>query len=70
MIKRQYNRWRYGSNKSYFDNFVDAHGPDEVIEEKLLLYKANIGKSKNKNHKLNVKWHDSKMYVMFVLRWS
>ena len=66
MIKRQYRRGEY----SYFNNFINAHDPNEVIEDKLKLYKATIAKSKNKNYIMNVKWHDEKMYSLFVLRWA
>ena len=41
-----------------------------TIETELKLYKATIAKSKNKHSIMNVKWHDPKMYAMFVLRWS
>lgn len=74
MIKRQYSRWCRNRNKSYFDNFIDASAPiglaDVYIEDKLLSYNATIAKSKNKYSKLNVKWHDPKLYTIFVLKWS
>lgn len=65
MIKKQY-RW---SEPSYFINFYVAHGSDNV-QEYLKPYKATLGKSKNKNYYINVKWHDEKDYTMFVLRWA
>jgi hypothetical protein len=70
MIKKQYNRFDFGS---YFNNFV-AHNmatdPDSVIEDALRPYQATVGKSKNKHSKLNVKWHDETLYIFFVLKWS
>lgn len=69
-IKRQYNRFDFSS---YFNNFV-AHNmatdPEASIEEALKPYKATVAKSKNKHSRLNVKWHDEKLYIIFVLRWS
>jgi len=70
MIKRQYNRFDVGS---YFNNFV-AHNmatdPEASIEQALKPYKATVAKSKNRHSKLNVKWHDSKQYMLFILTWS
>lgn len=66
VIKKQYRRGIHG----YFNNFILAHDGDDVIEEKLKKYNATLGKSKNKNYIMNVKWHDEKMYMMFVLRYS
>ena len=66
MIKKQYRRGERG----YFDNFIMSHDPEGTIETELKLYKATIAKSKNKHSIMNVKWHDPKMYAMFVLRWS
>lgn len=70
MIKRQYIRARGYDRRCYFDNFIDAHGGEEVIEEKLKPYNATLGKSKRKGYMLNVKWHDPKLYLVFILRWS
>ena len=70
MIKKQYNRFDFGS---YFNNFVAhnmAKDPDGVIEDALRPYGATVGKSKNRHSKINVKWHDEKMYMMFILKWS
>jgi hypothetical protein len=70
MIKRQYNRFDFGS---YFNNFVAhnmANDPEASIEQALKSYKATVAKSKNRHAKLNVKWHDPKLYMMFVLKWS
>ena len=70
MIKRQYRRWDFGS---YFNNFV-AHNvtaePEASIEDALKPYNATVAKSKNRHARLNVKWHDPKQYLMFVLKWS
>jgi hypothetical protein len=44
--------------------------PEGVIEDELKKYNASVGKSKNKNYKLNVKWHDEKLYMLFVLRYQ
>ena len=72
MIKKQYDRygWRTDRTRCYFNNFIDAHDPDDIIENKLLPYKATLGKSKNTYTKLNVKWHDPQLYMLFLLRWS
>lgn len=66
IIKKQYRR----GDRGYFNNFINAHDPDDVIENRLKPYSATIAKSKNKNYIMNVKWHDKKMYSLFVLRWS
>ena len=70
MIKRQYKRFDFGS---YFNNFI-AHNmavdSEASIEDSLRPYKATVAKSKNRHSKLNVKWHDTKLYTIFVLKWS
>lgn len=67
MIKKQYDRFTPG----YFRNFINSNDPEGVIEEGLKEYKATIAKSKYKNNsKLNIKWHDPKLYTLFVLRWA
>ena len=70
MIKRQYNRFDFGS---YFNNFI-AHNnsvdSEASIEEALKPYNATLAKSKNKHARLNVKWHDPKQYMLFILKWS
>jgi hypothetical protein len=66
MIKKQYHRM----NPGYFKNFIDSNDPEGIIEEGLKPYKATIGKSKSKNYKLNVKWHNEQLYALFVLKWS
>jgi hypothetical protein len=70
MIKRQYNRFDFGS---YFNNFVAYHNTvntNAAIETALKPYKATLAKSKKRHARLNVKWHDPQLYVMFVLRWT
>ena len=66
MIRRQYRRGQPG----YFNNFIFAHVPDDVMDEHLKTYNATLGKSKNKHYMLNVKWHDHELYTIFVLRYS
>lgn len=66
MIKKQYIR----SHRDYFNNFINSNDPENFIEDGLRKYKATLAKSKNKNYKLNVKWHDEQLYMMFVLRYS
>ncbi len=66
MIKKQYRRGQRG----YFDNFMLSHEGNVSIEEQLKEYDATLGKSKNKHYIMNVKWHDSELYIMFKLRWS
>ena len=71
MIKRQYDR----TKKGYFNNFINSTDPnsdytEKVIEERLKAYNATVGKSKNDNYKVNVKWHDEQLYTLFVLRFS
>ena len=66
MIRKQYRRGVPG----YFYNFIHSHDAEDVIEEKLKHYKATIAKSKNRNYIMNIKWHDTDLYILFVLRWS
>ena len=66
MIKKQYRR----SEPGYFNNFIHANNPDSSIEEGLAPHRATLAKSKNKHYILNVKWHDSTLYTLFVLKWS
>lgn len=67
MIKKQYTR----SQRGYFDNFILSNNPEGSIEDGLKKYNATVAKSKYKNnYKLNVKWHDEKLYTLFVLRYS
>ena len=70
MIKRQYHRFNFGS---YFNNFVShnmATDPEASIEDALKPYNATVAKSKNRHTRLNVKWHDPKQYMLFILKWS
>jgi hypothetical protein len=66
MIRKQYERFQAG----YFNNFILSHHGEDVIEKQLKPYKGTIAKSKNKYSKMNIKWHDEQLYMMFVLRWS
>lgn len=66
MIKKQYYRYKRG----YFFNFINYNDPDANIVDELKFYKATLGRTKAPNYKLNVKWHDERLYMMFVLRWS
>jgi hypothetical protein len=67
MIKKQYRRDAPG----YFYNFINSNDPERHIKDDLKPYKATIAKIKYKNkYKLNVKWHDERLYMMFILRWS
>lgn len=71
MIRKQYIKRQYiRSERGYFDNFIMSNDPEGVIEDGLKEYKATLAKSKNRHYKLNVKWHDEKLYMMFVLRYS
>lgn len=55
----------------YFYNFVNQQpNMDSQIEDGLRPYNASLGKSKNRNYKLNVKWHNEQLYTLFVLRYS
>lgn len=68
MIKKQYILY---PRSGYFGNFMNTMSYDwYAIEEVLRKYNATISKSKNRNNKLNVKWHDLKLYSLFVLRWA
>ncbi len=73
MIKKQYHK----GVPSYFHNFVMSHiayYDDDLIKDRLKLYKATVGKSRGNRNRtgsvINVKWHDMALYAMFVLRWS
>lgn len=70
MIKKQYYRYPHNGTNCYFNNFIKAGDPESIIEDDLKKYKATIGKSKQPNSILNVKWHDEQLYMMFVLRYS
>ncbi len=66
MIKRQYYRFDPG----YFYNFINGNELEGSIKQGLAPYKATIAKSKHPTSKMNVKWHDHKLYMLFVMRWS
>jgi len=65
MIKRQYQLTGYNG---YFDNFMQSLKNNSDLASQLMPYQATIAKSKSR--KINVKWHDEKLYTLFVLRWS
>ncbi len=68
MIKKQYILY---PRSGYFANFMNTVANDwYAIEEGLLKYNATIAKAKNEHYKINVKWHDPKLYSLFVLRFS
>jgi hypothetical protein len=64
MIKRQYHLL----TSDYFYNFFQTVRGNHFDEE-LKKYSATLGKSKDAR-KINVKWHDPKLYTVFVLKWS
>jgi hypothetical protein len=64
MLKKNYIRGRPG----YFNNYVNASDPKVDIGSSLKEYQATLAKSKP--GKLNVKWHDKELYMLFVLRFS
>ncbi len=67
MIRKQYIRY----DRGYFGNFLNTMDDgSHDIDEELKKYNATIAKAKNENYKINVKWHDPKLYTWFVLRWS
>ena len=66
MIKKQYEHLGLVSKSGYFNNFLTQS--TSVVDE-LKKYNATLGKSK-KMYGYNVKWHDEKLYMMFVLRYS
>lgn len=71
MIKRQYNKWKV-DQACYFHNFLKVHDEDlkrEDLADKLKPYNATLGKS-TYQYMINVKWHDPKMYTLFILQWS
>lgn len=69
MIKKQYFEWVTNKDVCYFHRFMDTTASDDELRERLKEYKATLGKSKQR-HTFNVKWHDPKLYTLFVLRWS
>lgn len=66
MIKKQYCRGQEG----YFNNFIEDNPPYNMIENELKKYNATLAKSKNRFYKMNVKWHDQDMYILFVMRYA
>ena len=70
MIKKQYHEWVANKETCYFHNCLDSTTSDNELKSILKEYKATIGKSKYRKHVFNIKWHDPKLYTLFVLRWS
>ena len=69
MIRRQYENLRSLRLRSYFSNFVNTLEDKDLVSE-LKKYNASLGKCKKGGYAYNVKWHDEKLYMLFVLRWS
>jgi hypothetical protein len=68
MNKKQYVP--YDPN-TYFGKFMNTIDDGfHSLDVELSKYQATIAKSKNYNARINVKWHDEKLYTLFVLRWS
>lgn len=64
MIKRSYDR----HGKNYFANFV-TQLDNQCVRDALKPYNATVAKSKS-NWRYNIKFHDPKLYTVFVLRYS
>jgi hypothetical protein len=69
MIHRQYENLRSLRLRSYFSNFVNTLEDKDLVSE-LKKYNATLGKCKKGGYAYNVKWHDEKLYMLFVLRHS
>jgi len=69
MIKKQYNEWPGLTGVCYFNKFLDTTKSDAEAAVELRKYNAEFGKCK-RHTSLNVKWHDPKMYMLFILRWA
>jgi hypothetical protein len=76
MIKKQYDY--YQTEKTYFTNFMDSLATKSNVQSArfgrdvraaLAPYKATLAKSKAK-YRYNIKWHDTDLYLLFVLRFS
>ena len=68
MIKKQYDY--YQTEKTYFTNFMNSLDDARIqVREALRPYNATVHKSKAR-YRYNIKFHDPKKYMMFVLRWS
>lgn len=71
MIRRQY----YHFNRGYFKNFTDTMQTtwqpelSEEIRAALKPYRATLAKSKGQ-YRYNIKFHDAKLYSLFVMRWA
>ena len=69
MIRRQYENLRPLRPHTYFSNFVNTIEDKDLVSE-LKKYNATLGKCKKGGYAYNVKWHDEKLYMLFVLRHS
>jgi hypothetical protein len=69
MIKKQYNEWPEITGSCYFNKFLSTTKSNAQAAVELRKYNAEFGKCK-RNSGLNVKWHNPKLYMLFVLRWS
>jgi hypothetical protein len=69
MIRRQYENLRPLRPHTYFSYFVNTIEDKDLVSE-LKKYNATLGKCKKGGYAYNVKWHDEKLYMLFVLRHS
>jgi hypothetical protein len=69
MIRRQSENLRPLRPHTYFSNFVNTIEDKDLVSE-LKKYNATLGKCKKGGYAYNVKWHDEKLYMLFVLRHS
>ena len=68
MIKKQYDYFH--TEKTYFTNFLNTlHDARVEVRDALKPYGATVHKSKAR-YRYNVKFHDPKKYMLFVLEWS
>lgn len=68
MIKKQYDYFH--TEKTYFTNFLNTlHDARVEVRDALKPYSATVHKSKAR-YRYNVKFHDPKKYMLFVLEWS
>jgi hypothetical protein len=74
MIKTQFDY--YQTEKTPFTRFMDSLHTDPQsgrygldVRGALKPYKATLGKSKA-SYRYNIKFHDPKLYTLFMLRWS
>jgi hypothetical protein len=68
MIKKQYDYFH--TEKTYFTNFLNTlHDARAEVSDALKPYRATVHKSKAR-YRYNIKFHDPKQYMLFVLEWS